>query len=81
LNSELEPAAFSGAIPFTDRDSMAAGRRRASISSYRAIYQMSTRTILAPVAILCFLHTPARAGSESANALPAGGKVSFKVQR
>ena len=51
---------------------MAAGWRRASISSYRAIYRMSTRTILASVAILCFLNTQASAGSESANALPAG---------
>ncbi|MGD0671645.1 MAG: thioredoxin domain-containing protein [Candidatus Binatus sp.] len=33
---------------------------------------MSTRTILASVAILCFLSTGASAGSEPANALPAG---------
>jgi len=45
LNSELEPPAFAGAIPFTDRDAMVAGRRRASISSYRATYRMSMRTI------------------------------------
>jgi uncharacterized protein YyaL (SSP411 family) len=72
LNSEFEPPAFAGAIAFTDRDAMAAGRRRASISSYRAIYRMSTRTILASVAILCFLSTRASAESESANALSAG---------
>ena len=51
---------------------MVAGRRRASISSYRAIYWMSTRTILASAAILCFLTTRASAAAESANALPAG---------
>ncbi|MGO8803949.1 DUF255 domain-containing protein, partial [Candidatus Binatus sp.] len=33
---------------------------------------MSTRTILASVAILCFLSTGASAGSEPADALPAG---------
>jgi hypothetical protein len=33
---------------------------------------MSTRTILASVAILCFLNTGASAGSEPADALPAG---------
>jgi uncharacterized protein YyaL (SSP411 family) len=33
---------------------------------------MSTRTILASVAILCFLNTGASAGLEPANALPAG---------
>jgi hypothetical protein len=81
LNSELEPPAFAGAIPFTDRDAMVVGQRRSSISSYRATHRMSMRTIPASLAILCFLNTRASAAADSANALPAGGKVSFKVQR
>src|SRR5208337_4368728 len=56
------------------------GRRRVadrglmfrSISSYRAIWRMSTRTILASAAILCILSARANAATDAANALPAG---------
>jgi len=43
-----------------------------SISSYRAIWRMSTRTILASAAILCILSARANAATDAANALPAG---------
>jgi hypothetical protein len=43
-----------------------------SVSSYRAIWRMSTRTILALVAIVCIVSTRAAAANDSANALPAG---------
>jgi len=42
------------------------------MSSYRAIGRMSTRIILASVAILCFLNTRASAVVGSASALPVG---------
>jgi len=68
LNSKPEPLALSRAIRFTGY----LGRRNAPDSSYRAICWMSTRTILASVAILCFLNVRAGAAADSANALPAG---------
>jgi uncharacterized protein len=42
------------------------------MSSYRAIWRKSTRTILASAAILCMLSARAGAAPDAANALPAG---------
>src|ERR1700691_1386984 len=68
LNSKPEPLALFGAIRFIgDLE-----RRDAPDSSYRAICWMSTRTILATVAILCFLNVRAVVAADSADALPAG---------
>jgi hypothetical protein len=68
LNSKPEPLAVSRAIRFIgDLE-----RRDAPDSSYRAICWMSTRTILATVAILCFLNIRAVVAADSADALPAG---------
>jgi uncharacterized protein YyaL (SSP411 family) len=68
LNSKPEPLALFGAIRFIgDLE-----RRDAPDSSYRAICWMSTRTILATVAILCFLNVPAVVAADLADALPAG---------
>ncbi|HXN13737.1 MAG TPA: hypothetical protein VN865_11555, partial [Candidatus Acidoferrales bacterium] len=67
LNSKPEPLALFGAIRFIgDLE-----RRDAPDSSYRAICWMSTRTILATVAILCFLNVRAVVAADSADALPA----------
>jgi uncharacterized protein YyaL (SSP411 family) len=43
-----------------------------SIPSYREIWRMSTRTILALVAIVCIASARAGAAADTANALPAG---------
>ena len=43
-----------------------------SIPSYRANWRMSTRTILASVAIVCIVSARAAAAPDAANALPAG---------
>jgi uncharacterized protein YyaL (SSP411 family) len=72
LNSKPESPALARALPFVDRDAIVVGRRRAPISSYRAISRMSTRMFLALVATLCILSARAGAAVDSANALPAG---------
>jgi uncharacterized protein len=68
LNSKAEPLALSRAIRFIGY----LRRRSAPDSSYRALCWMSTRTILATVAVVCFLNVRAGAAADSANALPAG---------
>src|SRR5258708_34445374 len=67
-------------MTFAGRLCVRGGRRRVaglafmclSISSYRATWRMSTRTILATVAIVCIFSARTGAGTDSANALPAG---------
>jgi uncharacterized protein len=72
LNSKPEPLVFARVSPLTVRSATAAGQRRTSVPSYRALGWMSTRRILASIVIVCLFGTRASAAPDSADALPAG---------
>src|SRR5271163_1980598 len=67
LNSKPEAMRSAGVVPLVDRGAMPVLRDRAPVPSYRAIGWMSTRTILASIAIVCLLSVRASAASNSAD--------------